>query len=1353
MSSLSWNCRGLGCSRTVQELKDLVSNLKPSFVFLMELKVDRAYIEKVRIQLGFEGAFYVDRVGLSGGLSLFWKSKEMASLISFSRYHIDVIARVEGKPEWRLTGYYGQPDRSRRHESWALLRSLKSKSQLPWCILGDFNDILFQSEKRGNTSHPNYLLNGFRSAVEDANLIDLGMSGYEFTWERGAGSDDWVEERLDRVMASNDWINLNAGAVVRNILTLNSDHSALSLQLSSINEIGIFRFRFENAWAKEPDCRDTIATFWADSATMDLSDRLKECSEGLDSWGKKIRTKFKNQMRKLRTELNNLMGLRDAGSVARLKVVRSELGKLYDQQNSYWKQRAKQFWLESGDSNSRFFHQCANGRRRKNNISKLKDNQGVWREWDSGLEDTIKNYFIDLFGSKGSECEAVLNFVKPKVTEAHNQALLLPFVAEEVKDALFSMHPDKSPGPDGFNPGFYQKFWDITGPKVTEACLHYLNSSFFPAELNATSVVLIPKVKKPEVMSELRPIALCNVIFKIMSKMLANRLKSILPDVISDTQSAFIPNRLITDNVMVAYEIGHYLRRRRQGKIGFAALKLDMSKAYDRIEWGFLRAMLVKLGFDLRWVELIMRCVSTVSYTVVHNNREVGPIVPQRGLRQGDPISPYLFILCAEGFSNLLQGYVDLGHLHGCKVAQTAPSVSHLFFADDSFIFFRATEQECYRLKECLDLYEKASGQKINFQKSSITFSSSVNEDTRSLVCDFLQVQETSNNGKYLGLPSLVGRNKSQIFSYVKDKVWSRIQGWKKKSLSRAGKEILLKTVAQAIPSYVMSVFVIPRGLCAEIERLMNSFWWGSGANRGIHWFSWERLSIPKKNGGLGFRRLYDYNIAMVAKQGWRLLKHPDSLMARVLKARYFPHGNFISAKLGVNPSYIWSSVIASQPLVKKKARLRVGTGVNINVFSDPWLPDPHNPYVESVPDFGLEDLSVSSLRVSLTEGWDTAIIADLFSARDRNLIQKIPLSSQPREDCWYWDGDPQGRYSVKEGYKAWCSVNAQPIPNASEVRWSHLWGLNVPAKVRLFLWRICSDSLPLNPVLAARHVEVNALCPVCNLEQETSLHALVSCQFAIAVWATSCIGIFSPAAGTFLAWWNAVCNKFKADDVCVVAMTLWAIWNNRNDWVWNGKHAPAVRVIGSALNLLSQWTVAQKSFRKTSSNPVAEGDFKWVRPVAGTVKCNIDGSVFEAQGKVGFGFVIRNDLGHFLHARNGSISAPLDPLLAEAISCREALSWIKDAGLSNVCVEADSLILILALRGDFSDSSYIGSVIQDCKILAQDILGVNFRFVFRSANQVAHCLARASASLSDSGYWEDVPPRFIFDVLAIDLI
>ena len=142
----------------------------------------------------------------------------------------------------------------------------------------------------------------------------------------------------------------------------------------------------------------------------------------------------------------------------------------------------------------------------------------------------------------------------------------------------------KAPSPDGTNPSFYQKIWDIVGEDLTKACLYYLNNGVMPAGLNSTLIVLIPKIKKPERMSELRPITLCNVIYKVMVKAIANRLKRILPLVISESQNAFVAGRLITDNVMVAFEIGHYLKRKTQGKTGFAALKIDMSKAYDRIE-------------------------------------------------------------------------------------------------------------------------------------------------------------------------------------------------------------------------------------------------------------------------------------------------------------------------------------------------------------------------------------------------------------------------------------------------------------------------------------------------------------------------------------------------------------------------------------------------------------------------------------------------------------------------------------------------------------------------------------------------------------------------------------------------
>ena len=183
------------------------------------------------------------------------------------------------------------------------------------------------------------------------------------------------------------------------------------------------------------------------------------------------------------------------------------------------------------------------------------------------------------------------------------------------------------------NPAFFQKFWHIVGGDVTAACLNFIDNCEFPDELNAAAIVLIPKKSKPEYLADLRPIGLYNVLYKIVAKMLTNRMNAILSSIISENQSAFFPGRAITDNILILTEIVHYLKRKRQGKTGIVALKIDISKAYNMIEWGFLKAMMLKLGFATRWVELILLCVSTVTYKVIQGNKEVCPIVLSRGLR------------------------------------------------------------------------------------------------------------------------------------------------------------------------------------------------------------------------------------------------------------------------------------------------------------------------------------------------------------------------------------------------------------------------------------------------------------------------------------------------------------------------------------------------------------------------------------------------------------------------------------------------------------------------------------------------------------------------------------------------
>jgi hypothetical protein len=211
------------------------------------------------------------------------------------------------------------------------------------------------------------------------------------------------------------------------------------------------------------------------------------------------------------------------------------------------------------------------------------------------------------------------------------------------------MPPLKSLGPDGFSACFYQHNWATVHPEVCSAILHFLNTGNMDARINTTHIALIPKKLSPASIMDFRPISLCNVIYKLISKVLANRLKVVLPDIISPTQSAFLPGRLITDNIFATYETMHSMQTRMWSKTGYIGLKLDMSKAYDRVEWEFLEATMRRLGFDEKWVNLVMTCVQTVTYSVVVNGNPVGNIRSSRGIRQGDPISPYLFSHLCRG--------------------------------------------------------------------------------------------------------------------------------------------------------------------------------------------------------------------------------------------------------------------------------------------------------------------------------------------------------------------------------------------------------------------------------------------------------------------------------------------------------------------------------------------------------------------------------------------------------------------------------------------------------------------------------------------------------------------------------
>jgi hypothetical protein len=821
-----------------------------------------------------------------------------------------------------------------------------------------------------------------------------------------------------------------------------------------------------------------------------------------------------------------------------------------------------------------------------------------------------------------------------------NGELLKIFTKEEVEIALKQMAPLKAPGPDGLPADFFQNHWDLMGEEVCLAVLNSLNSGILPENLNMTHIVLIPKKKNPTTVMDFRPISLCNVLYKLISKVLANRLKKILPIIISQTQSAFIPCRLITDNILAAYETLHTMNSKMKGKKGFMAVKVDMSKAYDRVEWCFLKEAMRRLGFAPRWVQLIMMCVTTVKYAVVVNGNPSGCFQPTRGLRQGDPISPYLFLICAEVLSSMVLEANNKGLLTGVPTSKYGPRVSHLFFADDSLFFCRSSLTQWNELTRLLQVYETASGQRLNSSKTAIFFSKNTLQDEKRIIVEAAGIPITQRYDNYLGLPALIGKSRMAAFKGIKDRVWKRMQDWKVKFLSQAGKEILLKSVIQAIPTYGMSVFLLPKSLCKEINSLMQNFWWSHQDKTRMHWMSWKRMGLSKADGGLGFRDLRSFNLALLAKQAWRLWHCPNSFLAQIMEAKYYRGKNFLDSKLGNRPSFAWRSIHSSCGLLKEGLIWRIGDGARVRIWKDKWLPRPSTFMVQSKPVLLDPNATVNALIDGDTHWWNLPLLENLFTKEEAQLILTLPVSTTSQEDTCIWRGTKNGSFSVRSAYYIQREIERSGIAESSSTGkrpkvWKKIWNLKIPNAEKNFLWRACHESLPTRQNLKWRNIIDDASCPFCNMEDETAIHILWQCPSAKDVW---CVGPKMLQKSTeegknFRGVVEAVLEKCSPEDMAFFAGVARRIWWRRNEVVHGGVFVHPISLVQQVQQAMEDF-VMEQSNEESQHLPMGISTItRWSAPSVGWVKVKSDASINLQRGWMGFGAVVCDAKGEVLAA------------------------------------------------------------------------------------------------------------------------
>uniref|UniRef100_A0A803Q9W0 Reverse transcriptase n=1 Tax=Cannabis sativa TaxID=3483 RepID=A0A803Q9W0_CANSA len=1270
MNSLFWNVQGLGNPWTTTALANIVKDHQPGIVFLSETRSKSNYLETIRIRLGFEGCFCVDAKGKSGGLALLWKEPFTVHLNSFNDFHIDAWINKEEDLAWRFTGFYGDPDPSQRKHSWQLLKRIARNHNGPWLCGGDFNEIRGIHEKLGGGGKPGYLMKNFNHAIDTCALREIDYEGSQFTWCNGRAA-NMIYERLDRVMVNNNWWKIYAIAKVKHLSRWCSDHSPLLLTFNTIpcgdqkKQRWGYRFHYEKAWADKEECQKIIEDIWKEgnsiTSATDLDEILNNCGTMLDQWNKIQRKTNLAKIKDLKKEVEKYSNEHSPDGFTKLKMIEKDLNDQLAKEELFWKQRSRAIWLAHGDRNTRYFHQKATSRRKKNRINGLFDKNLIWRSSKEDIENTICDHFQDLFSATDggqATTETLQRFVPLRLSRIQNERLLTDFTAADIQLALSQINTMKAPGIDGMPRLFYEKHWEVIGRDITKVCLDILNNNKDCRQLNKTLLCLIPKIRQPKQVGDYRPISLCNVSYKIIAKCLANRMKDSLKEVISENQSAFIRGRLIQDNAILGFESLHCMKKGRFGNGRKMALKLDMSKAYDRVEWRFLETMMICLGYDKRWVDKIMNCIKSISFSILLNGDVSGQIHPSRGLRQGDPLSPYMFLLCSEGLSCLIQEAERANRLHGLRFGRDNIKLSHLFFADDSFIFLDATPSDCQSLKSILDEYSLLSGQRINFDKSELCVGKQINHGDGILLAAILGVKLVDCHTKYLGIPASVGKKKKEVFEDIRTKIRTKLQGWKASLFSQAGREILLKAIIQAIPTYIMSCFRLPKELIKDIHAMMARFWWGSSdTKQKTHWGNWKKLCKPKEKGGMGFKNLELFNQSLLAKQGWKIINNPHSMLARVLKACYYTNSNFLEAKVGGFGSYMWRSILWGRQIIDKGIRWRVMAGRDVRINEDKWLPRPST-FSLRTPAHVPQGTTINTIKDE--DGhWNTQKIEECFHPDDVPLILGITSGSTTQNDDLIWHYTPDGCYTVSSGYKV--GTNNEQIAGTSNDNdakkwWRGIWKFEAPPKVRNFIWRVCNGWLPVNMNLRARGMDVNPLCCWCNQEEETIEHSLWYCTSAKNIWRNFTIWpTIKHSRNKALDMLIHIQQQVSKDDFLFFLIMSWLIWNRRNKKRLN-LHLPTTEKWIEWAQLEANFMLSRHHTTDINNTASHSSPLGWEAPPKDYYCINSDASLQHSELRIGLGALIRNLEGAVIAAETHHQSGDFSVEAAETLAVRMAI-------------------------------------------------------------------------------------------------
>ncbi|XP_061368484.1 uncharacterized protein LOC133311446 [Gastrolobium bilobum] len=963
----------------------------------------------------------------------------------------------------------------------------------------------------------------FSDVLDACGVLDLGGSGSRFTWKGPKYSHlDRVFKRLDRAVANDLWRNCFEEADVLNLSKKISDHCPVLVRLEKGDSCWREKpFRFMAIWQNDPRFSVFFKSNWDTSS--ELLSSLKSFTPAVKEWNKSVFGFILFRKNRVLARLDGIqkhMCLHNSWHLKDLeaKLLR-ELSEILDLEEQIWYQKSRGEWIKGGDRNTRFYHTRTLIRRKRNRILKLQNNGSGWVTGEENLIELARNFFYNLFKEDMPIAEwNQTGFSWPVLSKEDRDLLFLDISFEEVRKAFFQMPPLKAPGPDGFPALFYHKNWDLIKDQVFKSMKCYLKNPDQIKEINHTLLALIPKIERPCFMRQFRPIALCNTVYKGLSKILVNKIKPFIGNLISPNQVSFIPRRNIQDNIIIVQELIHSIHR-MTGKKCFFSIKIDLEKAYDKLNWGFIRSFLEEVQLPSDLIAVVMGCVTTPFIEVLWNGSKTPGFQPQRGIRQGDPLSPYLFVLCMEKLTHLIMDEVGKKNWKPIKAGRSGPQISHLMFADDIILFAEASLSQFACISDCLLKFSNMSGQSVSMEKSCIYFSRNTSLEISSSIADISGFKVVKSIGCYLGALMRHGRASRKHYANIISRVQNRLQGWKAKCMSLAGRITLAKSVISAIPTYHMQNNTLPIHICQEIEELQCKFIWGDlYEKRRAHYVAWDQL----------FCGLKYYLANMEKKQDPRrgfIVKPSDSPLWK----------SICSARTKLDPHLVWEVGNGITTLFW----IDCWSGGNISLFDLACVKPPSSDL----------DLRICDLVKNEIGGWKWDYLKKYLDDSTIGKLQGfLPPSPSGPNDRLCWTRNSSSRFMVRNAY---CQLT-DPIVGKDKL-WSMIWKWKGPYIIATCLWLACLNKLPVRSITGLWSGGVT-YCPSCYDNHETIMHVLRDCNRAKFVWECWFGGVipdsFMTAVG--LDWFRAnICKSFSSrfwhSWYEIFFVTCWLLWRWRN--------------------------------------------------------------------------------------------------------------------------------------------------------------------------------------------------------------